>query len=67
MITTVYVGPKWGLPCLRWLTLGTRHDAWWMEVRSQRVVKVELSLQSLRREVWGGRCGGGAPAQGRAE
>ena len=57
MNTTVYVGPLWELPRLCRLTLGASHDAWWMEVRSQRVVNVELPSQWLRREyMGGGRC-----------
>ena len=68
MITMVYVGSEWGLPCLRRLTLCTSHDAWWMEVRSQRVVNVRLPSQWLRWEIsGGGRCGAEPPAQGRAE
>ena len=37
------------------------------EARSPRADTVTLPSISLRREREGGRCGGGAPAQGRAE
>ena len=48
----VCVGSGWALRCLRWITLGTRHDGGWGgEVWSQRVVKVVLRAHSLRREV----------------
>ena len=53
VVIVVCVGSSWALPCLRWLTLDTSHDAGWGEVRSQRVVKVVLRTHSLRRRVLG--------------
>ncbi len=71
MVIAVNVGYIWELArlsCLRWHILGICQDAGLgEEARPPRDDNFALATHSLRRGQERGRCGGGAPAQGRAE
>ncbi len=68
MVIAVNVGHIWEWPrlsCVRWHMLGMRQDAGGSPAAARRQLHISHTL--LRREHGRGRCGGGAPAQGRAE
>ena len=72
MVLAVNVGDIWELPrlsCRRWHTFGIYQEAGGggVEARPPRDDNFKSTTHLLRRGQERGRCGGGAPAQGRAE